>query len=462
MFLWSSRRRFIYAGIVIAIAFLVLGFFLYSFSHKPATCFDGKQNGGENGIDCGGSCVQICTPDVAPLVVKWSRAFRVESGVYNAVAYVENPNNDAGIRSIKYHFDLFDSKNVLIAQRGGVAYITPGGISPLFEANIKTGERIPQRTFFEFTEEPVWFKAIDTRSQLSVQGRVLGGVDTKPRIDATIRNSSAVDEFSDVDVTAIVFGTDGNAVAASRTIVPRIEPRGTEDIVFTWPEPFTKTVEQCIKSADIILILDTSGSMNNDGGNPPEPLQSAKSAARSFIDRLSSVDRVGVVSFATNATLAHHLSFDQKGVTSSLDTLTVLPSEENGSTNMGDAIATAFNELFRINEERGGITNVERVVILLTDGRANAPVDPGGEAFALSKAREAKVTGVQFYTIGLGDSINEDFLSTVATVPENYFKAASSDDLNAIYKSISDAICERGPAVIDIIPRTPHSFVEER
>ena len=462
MFSWSSRRRFIYAGAVVTGALFIAGFFFYSVAHKPSTCFDGKQNGNESGVDCGGSCLQICALDVAPLVVKWSRAFRVEPGVYNAVAYVENPNSSAGIRAVKYRFDLFDGDNGLVAEREGTAYITPGGISPIFEANIKTGQGIPERTFFEFTENPVWFKAFDTHSQLSIQSRSLTGVNTKPRIDALLRNSSAVDEFSDVDVTAVVFGTDGNAVAASKTVVPLIEPRATKDIVFTWPEPFTKTVEQCIKPADIILILDTSGSMNNDGGNPPQPLQSAKVAALAFISRLSPDDRVGLVSFATNAILTHRLSFTQKDVIEALQELTVLPSEENGSTNIGDAVVLAFNELFRINEERGGIANVERVAVLLTDGRANAPAEPGGEPFALSKAREAKATGVQFYTIGLGDSVNADFLSTVATLPENYYQAASADDLNAIYRSISEAICERGPAVIDIIPQTEHSFVEER
>jgi hypothetical protein len=41
--------------------FLVFGFLVYkSFFVEIPTCSDVKQNGSETGIDCGGSCTQVC------------------------------------------------------------------------------------------------------------------------------------------------------------------------------------------------------------------------------------------------------------------------------------------------------------------------------------------------------------------------------------------------------------------
>lgn len=455
---WSRRRRFVYAIVVLGGGLLVAISALYISLNKASTCFDGKRNGGESGVDCGGACSRVCLDEVASLAIQWSRALRVSDGRYNAVAYVENPNTGAGVRSISYRFDLFDANNILITSREGETYLSPRGVSPIFEANIETGNRIPARTFFEFTEEPVWFKAVDTRDRLAIQGRELTQLESAPRIEATLRNSSAVDEFENIDVTAVVFDTDGNAIAASRTRLPLLEPRASFPLVFTWPEPFEKNVERCLHPTDTVLLFDTSGSMNNDSSEPPQPITDAKAAAQSFVDRLSSNDRVGLVSFATDAMLEHELSFSHPSVEGSLEGLSVLPEEEEGGTNIGGAIAVAFDELFNIGQDRVGAANLQKAILLLTDGKANVPAEPGGEAFATSKAREAKAAGMTLYTIGLGSEVNEVFLRDIASSPEHYHQASSVADLGQIYRSISESLCERGPAVIDIIPRTPSAF----
>ena len=55
--------------------------------------------------------------------------------------------------------------------------------------------------------------------------------------------------------------------------------------------------------------------------------------------------------------------------------------------------------------------------------------------------------------------MNTSFLSEVASKGEQYYQAARAEDLDTIYQSISESICVRGPAVIDVIPRTPDAFV---
>ena len=137
--------------------------------------------------------------------------------------------------------------------------------------------------------------------------------------------------------------------------------------------------------------------------------------------------------------------------------LAIPPEEESGSTNVGEAILLADAE-FSSPRHNG---DARKIAVLLTDGRANTPVDPGGEPYALEQAGSAKAHDVIFYTIGLGDKVNQDFLRNLAGSNDRAFFAASRTELNQIYREISADLCERGAAVIDIIPKTQDAFIVE-
>ena len=448
MMMWARRRQSIYFAAATALAVLVLGFSYLLFSDKQLSCFDGRKNGGEVGIDCGGSCQLLCSSQVSDFVVLWSRAFQVTPEVYNVVAYVENPNFNAGIENITYTFTLVDDEGVLIKQRKGATFIVPNGVTAIFEGGVITGRRVPARTFFEFSEKPVWTRAVDNSEQLKVTSRVLRDKETDPRIDAVIKNESIEDLFN-VEFVTVVSDINGNAIAASQTVIPLLEKQSQRNIVFTWPLPFPKEVEACTVVSDVVLLLDVSGSMNDDSLDPPQPLTTAKQAAGEFVERLSAEDLIGVVSFATNAQIEQPLTVVHDKARATIDSLVILPEEEEGFTNIGDAIERAHQALFDVRTNRG---ERKQAIVLLTDGQANKPIDPGGEPYALERAATARSDNIEFYAIGLGGEVNAAFLASIATVPAQYYQAVTSQDLEGIYKQISAAICERGAAVIDIIP----------
>src|SRR3989344_828026 len=138
---WASRRRTVYLlGIFLFFA-VVLGIPTAIWLYEPPTCFDGTQNQGETALDKGGPCVLLDERTLSPSAILWSRAFSVRTGSYNALAYIENPNRDAGVRLVAYRFGLYDEKNVLVAERDGRTFVMPGGITPVFEGAIDTGNR---------------------------------------------------------------------------------------------------------------------------------------------------------------------------------------------------------------------------------------------------------------------------------------------------------------------------------
>jgi Mg-chelatase subunit ChlD len=448
---WAFWRRTQYVAIF-SVFLLLLGSGAYfGFFYEPANCFDGRKNGEERGVDCGGKCARVCALDVRAPTVLWSRAFRVTDGQYNAVAYIENTNQNVGSPEVRYTFELYD-RDGLITTKSGTTVLPPDSVYPIFEGRINTGDRIPTQAQIVLEDPELWLPATAGREQFVVEGRELVNADSGPRLNAQITNT-ALTEAKNVEIVATIFDTRGNALTASRTIVPIFGSRTTENVVFTWPEPIAKTVRSCEVPTDVVLAIDLSGSMNDDGGNPPEPITSVLHAAEAFIDRLNPKDQAGIVTYASTAATPQSLTNVRATVREVVGGLTISPQAETGSTNTGDALIAANTE---INSARHN-PDARKVVVLLTDGLATS----GGqnpEKHARDAAAALKATNTELFTIGLGGNVHEAFLKEIASGEKYYFRAATAETVDQIYRSVTDAICEDGAAVIEIIPKTGTNF----
>ena len=170
-------------------------------------------------------------------------------------------------------------------------------------------------------------------------------------------------------------------------------------------------------------------------------MDAAKDAANSFLNNMGSADQSGLVSFADNATLDKALSHDHEATRSAVNALAPF-----GSTNIGDAIAFGTAQF-----DSNGNGQANKVMILLTDGKANRPNGPGyGEdsvdvQYALDKATEAASKNYKIFTVGLGSDgdINASMLQQIADMTgANYHHAPNGNDLSDIYDEISQRICE--------------------
>ncbi len=241
---WAFKRQFAYLSILI-VFFLGLGFlFAYPYINSKPTCSDAKQNGAETGIDCGGSCARACNFEVDRLSVVWARSFRVTDGRYNAVAYVENQNINTAIYRIKYRFRFADKDNLYIGMREGETFVPPSGKFAIFEPAIGVGNSTPVYTTFEFTETPVWVKVPKEeieKMKVVVSDIRLEDETTTPRMTADMKNGSLYN-IPEVNVVALLYDKEGNAVSVSRTFVDVLRGEQTVPLSFTWPEPFQTPV----------------------------------------------------------------------------------------------------------------------------------------------------------------------------------------------------------------------------
>ncbi|HEY0979842.1 MAG TPA: hypothetical protein VGE18_00315 [Candidatus Paceibacterota bacterium] len=233
---WAERRKLTY----IALVFLVLGLIAYGIFRQitsvTPTCYDLRRNGDEKGVDCGGTCLQYCPNELANPKVRWVRTFQMTSTVAQSIAYIEHNNATAGAQLVGYTFKLYDEKNTLIIERKGTTFLGPMGRTAIVETLIPTGNVTVARTTLTFTDPIVWEKIPSSYSQVVVKTdrTLIEPAETGTRLIATLENTARYN-FSNVDVVAILYDREDNAITASKVLVPQLPALATQTVNFTWP-----------------------------------------------------------------------------------------------------------------------------------------------------------------------------------------------------------------------------------
>ncbi len=454
---WAFLRRMQYGvGFFAVLTLIVAGTYRIYF-YSPGDCFDTKTNRDERGVDCGGSCVRICTSDTLPPNILWAESFNITGRQYNAVAYVENVNTVASAPLIKYTFEFFNGTQK-VGERSGQTVLPPNSIYPIFEGRITLESDTVTDTKLTIDAIDLWVPATIGRGQFKTTSLNLSGVDARPRLDVTIENTELV-AAKNVEVVATLFNAAGQPITASQTFIDSLDGRSVKDIVFTWPNSIAKTVRSCEIPSDIIMGIDVSGSMNNDGDNPPQPITDALAAAKKFVLTLRENDQAAVVTFATNAATPVALTNNHSSTAAVIESLKITATDEVGFTNTAAALQAASVELASSRHS----SDARRALILLTDG---LPTAKGATTTIVeeTKAQAAALasTGVAVYVIGLGAGVDAAFVQTLASVPQNAYYAPTTSDLDSIYAEITGSMCESGATKIDVIAKTPTNFTPLR
>jgi len=234
---WASRRQFKYfSGTVLFFALIIFAFVAPIIFKKP-TCTDGKQNGEETGIDCGGSCALVCKEEVSSPVVLWSRAFSVVDNNYNLVAFIENRNKNSAVYSASYEFRIYDKNNKLLGRREGRTFIPPNQQFAIFESRFNSGQNEIKTVTFEFIQPITWVKKNPTLGTLPIRVSdiVFDNNKDTPTLSAIVNNDSIYD-LPEFDVVAILYDINKNAINASKTHKDKLLSNNKLPVTFTWPE----------------------------------------------------------------------------------------------------------------------------------------------------------------------------------------------------------------------------------
>jgi Ca-activated chloride channel family protein len=160
--------------------------------------------------------------------------------------------------------------------------------------------------------------------------------------------------------------------------------------------PKVQVEQQQIVAKDVILVLDTSGSMNG------EKIVQARNAAKFVLQQLKPEDRFSVITFATGI-----VSYAPGVLKPASERAEAIRFAENiqasGSTNINRALLEAM-----------AVADKERptIVIFLTDGLAT--VDETITERIIENVRQSAPSNVRLFTFGVGDDVNTLLLDTLA------------------------------------------------
>lgn len=233
---WSTKRRLIYGFSLLVVISIVIIVPLFKILYKAPTCFDGKKNGDELDMDCGGSCKRLCQSAFLSPRIEWGNAKleKLANGLYNASSYIVNPNINGGAINVPYKISLYDADGVLIVERGGKVNLYPRRNALAFETAIKVNNSIPVRATFEFTQSPMWFKANDDLSGISVLNKDYREERDSSTLEVTLENKTLY-PYSNLLLSAVLYDINDNVIGFSRTKIDKINKNSQETIFFTWP-----------------------------------------------------------------------------------------------------------------------------------------------------------------------------------------------------------------------------------
>lgn len=215
------------------------------------------------------------------------------------------------------------------------------------------------------------------------------------------------------------------------------------------PQEGRKSTEILSAGVDIILAIDTSGSMRamdfEEQGVPIDRLTAVKKVVSEFVEGRE-FDRMGMVVFGEEAFTQCPLTLDHNILHGFIDKLTI--GIAGDLTAIGSALGIAVKRLKEL-------TSKSKVIVLLTDGRNNA-----GSITPAQAAEVAKIYGIKIYTVGMGTSKAAPFIVNTPFGPQSmmqkvdldettlrqiaditggkFFKATDANSLQKIYATIDE------------------------
>ncbi len=230
-------KQLIYGALYAVVWIIILGG-IYFWSSRPVpTCFDGIQNQGEGGVDCGGPCALVCVPANIKAISTdgYVYTFSPDPGHATALVQVKNTNIGFASPSFDYRFDLMDSSGNIVRSVNGQSFIYSGEVKYLLAPNVSVASPIDHATLAIWN--PTWTDAgtMGLVPQFALQ---YTGLQPAPPgtllIGGEIKNNDLA-SFDNILVIGIMKGVSGLPIGASQTTIDHLAPDGVKDFAVMYP-----------------------------------------------------------------------------------------------------------------------------------------------------------------------------------------------------------------------------------
>jgi Ca-activated chloride channel homolog len=179
------------------------------------------------------------------------------------------------------------------------------------------------------------------------------------------------------------------------------------------------------RGANIMLVLDVSGSMNDDG-----KLDQAKRGVHAFLNGVGAQDRLGLTVFNDEVHPEVPLGPNNK----TLIAQDIDNQIADGGTTIYDSTASAFGAMRKLDDKQR-----INAVVLLTDGEDTDSTRTSDEVIRELSAQGDSANQVRVFTIAYGEGAanSQDVLAEIAKATGGKSYIGSTSDIELVYRSIS-------------------------
>jgi Ca-activated chloride channel family protein len=235
---------------------------------------------------------------------------------------------------------------------------------------------------------------------------------------ATASAAGFRDGDPDAKPGAQISKANGADPAQPKTVLSAPQPRVLDKVRSFW--------RQDRKPANIMLVVDTSGSMSEEN-----KLAEAQRGLRTFFREIAPQDRVGLTSFNDQVfKLQPVRPFRQNRAALQRAVDELIP---DGETAVYDATENGFRSIQDMRDE----SRINAVVVL-TDGEDNqSNISDSELASELRRQATSEGLAVRVYTIAYGSQANKDVLSNIAQSSGGKAFEGDPKNIDSVYRSIS-------------------------
>ncbi len=236
-------KQFLFGLLFLAI-FGGVGFWIYNSTRPVLSCFDKIQNQGEEDVDCGAVCGNVCISLLGPMEVRSSHLFKIKEEAgglidYDTLFSVHNPEAHFGSSRVSYELAILDAQKDPLFTKTGQFYILPKQTKYIYEPALKTKSLA---VFAEFKVTGVEWEQLsgifseDAKFVAKSKNYI---VNDRPgifsRVSGIMFNSSDLD-FNRVDMVVVLF-KNGQPIGAGRTDLRTFPAKTDRFFEVTWVSP---------------------------------------------------------------------------------------------------------------------------------------------------------------------------------------------------------------------------------
>ncbi|MFH2038274.1 MAG: VWA domain-containing protein [Chloroflexota bacterium] len=334
-----------------------------------------------------------------------------------------------------YHYGIQNRPLMqILAQRGpGYLHAITSSEAEVLKANAEFAATLPYPLVFIFpskgtywSEQPYCILNADWVTDEQKQGAAIFKdylLDKKQQEMAIQYYLRPVDETIPLHTPiTLENGTDPRVM---RSVVPALTSPSA-DVA----EAIKDIFHQTKKKATIILLLDTSGSMEG------EKIRNAVESSINFVNRLDVNDQIHVLGFGGD-NLVYDLGGGRAGDVAESLSRKLGGIYADGNTPLYDAVCQAVSLVNTLqNEDKDNSDNRLYGIVLLSDGVDTASQRTENQMFNCLPSGE-NVEGVKVFTIAYGDDADADLMLRIANRTNGKTFTGDPDSIESIYNAIS-------------------------